>query len=96
MLADERLEENPMSATTTIQQLNRELADKIVSEAKRDPQSPYLGKFVGIANGDIVLIADRMNELGPRLRQAEPDRSKTYWIEIAPDGSEVYHIWGGF
>jgi hypothetical protein len=82
--------------SATIQQLNRDLAGEVVEEAKRDLQSPYRGKFVGIANGQIVLVADRLEEIGPRLRQAEADRSKTYWIEIGLDGTEVYHIWGGF
>lgn len=84
-----------MSATITIQQLNRDLADKVLAEAKQNP-SAFAGKFVGIANGKVVIITDRMDEIGARLRQAEPDRSKTFWIEIGPDGTEVHHIWGGF
>ena len=83
-------------AMPTIQQLNRDLADKLVEEAKQNPQSPYAGKFVGIANGQIVVIANRLDEIGPQLRQAEPDRTKTFWIEIAADGSEVHYIWGGY
>ncbi len=81
--------------SATIQQLNRDRADSVIQEAKQNPHA-YAGKFVGIANGQVVVIADRMEEIGPRLRQVEPDRSKTYWIEIGPDGSEVHHIWGGF
>jgi hypothetical protein len=79
----------------SIQKLNREAADNVLREAKANPQA-YAGKFVGIANGQIVVIADRMEEIGPRLRQVESDRSKTFWIEIGPDGAEVHHIWGGF
>ena len=84
-----------MSATNAIQQLNREAADKVLQEAKDNPQV-YAGKFVGIASGKVVIIANRLDEIGPRLRQVEPDRSKTYWIGIGADGSEVQYIWGGF
>src|SRR5260221_540624 len=75
-----------MSAKSTIQQFNRDLADKLVQEAKQNPQSPYLGKFVGFANGQIVVIADRMNEIGSRLRQAEPDRSRAF-RRLRPDST---------
>lgn len=40
-----------MSATKTIQEQNRELAQKLADEGRDNPQSPYAGKFVGIANG---------------------------------------------
>ena len=42
----------------TIQQLNRDLADKLVAEAKQNPQSPYAGKKVGIAHGRVVVVSD--------------------------------------
>jgi hypothetical protein len=84
--------ENAMSATTTIQQLNREFADKLIEEAKRDPQSPYIWKFVGIANGQIVVVADDLDEGMRRLDQVEPDPSKTFFIEVGHDYDKVYEI----
>jgi hypothetical protein len=42
--------------------MNWELADRINAEAKRDPHSPYAGKFVGIANGRVVAVADTWRE----------------------------------
>ena len=82
-----------MSATTTIQQLNRDLADKLVAEANQNPQSPYAGKKVGIANGQVVIISDDWDEVGSRLRQSEPDSSKRFCIEIGADYSGVHVIW---
>ena len=66
-----------MSTTTPIQQLNRELADKLIAEAKQNPQSPYMWKFVGIANGQIVVVADDLDVAMQHLDRVEPDSAKT-------------------
>jgi hypothetical protein len=42
----------------SIQQLNRDLADKIVEETQQNPQSAYAGKFVGIANCKVIIVTD--------------------------------------
>ena len=76
----------------TIQERNRELADNIMEEAKRTPQA-YPRKFVGIANGQIVLTADSLSEIARRLEQVEPDSSKTFIVEPRRDLSEVHEIW---
>ena len=47
-----------MSAAKNVQDLNRELADQINREARSNPQSPYVNKCVGIANGQVVVVAD--------------------------------------
>jgi hypothetical protein len=47
-----------MPPAKTVQELNREAAPKLVDAARNDPRSAYLGKFVGIANGQVVVIAD--------------------------------------
>ena len=81
-----------MSATTPIQQLNRDLADKLVEEAKQNP-SAFTGKFVGIANGKVVVVTDDLNELGRRLRQADPDPANGFWFEVGRNYNEVQEIW---
>jgi hypothetical protein len=83
-----------MSIANTIQDLNRQLARRINEEARRDPQSPYANKFVGIANGQVVVVADELNELARRLRQVEPDPAKTVSVEASRDYSVVEEIWG--
>lgn len=76
----------------TVQQLNRELGDKILEDAKRNPQA-YPGRYVGIANGKVVVITDDLNELARRLEQAEADPALTYGVEIGRDYGRAYEIW---
>lgn len=74
--------------------LNRELARRINEEAKTNPQSPYVAKFVGIANGEVVVVADDLDDMARRLRQIEPDSTKTFCVEASRDYSVVEEIWG--
>jgi hypothetical protein len=83
-----------MSNSKTIQELNRELAEKLIEDGKTNPHSVYVGKFVGIANGQVVAIADNWDELARRLRQAEPDPRKTFGVEVGRDYDVVEEIWG--
>jgi ubiquinone biosynthesis protein UbiJ len=82
-----------MSASNTVQQRNRELADQINAEARSNPQSPYVNKFVGIANGQVVVVADDLDTMSRRLRQIEPDPRKTFGVEASRDYDEVVEIW---
>ena len=83
-----------MSAAVSLQDRHRELADQINREARSNPQSPYANKFVGIANGQVVVVTDDLDDLAQRLRQAEPDPTKTFGIEASRDYDEVHEIWG--
>jgi hypothetical protein len=76
----------------TVKEINRELAEKIVAQAQRDPRA-YSGKFIGLANGQIVVVTDDLDELDRRLDQAEPDAAKTYIVDLGLDSSKVYNIW---
>lgn len=80
--------------SATIQELNRDLARRINAEARSNPQSPYVNKFVGIANGQVIVVTDDLDELARRLRQAEPDPSRTFGVEASRDYTEVHEIWG--
>ena len=82
-----------MSASRTIQELNRELARRINEEARQDPQSAYANKFVGIANGQVVVVADNLKDVDTRLRQVEPDPRNCFIVEASRDYSEVVEIW---
>ncbi len=86
--------ESIISTADPVQQRNRDLASKINEEAKREPESQYAGKFIGIANGGVVAVTDDLEELVERLRQAEPDPSKTFSFQAGVDYSEVQEIWG--
>src|SRR5438094_871067 len=65
-----------MPTSKTVQELNRELARKLIEAGRNNPQSPYAGKYIGIANGQVVAVADNWDELARQLRQVEPDPSK--------------------
>lgn len=81
-----------MTTSKSIQELNRELADKLAAEGKNNPHAPYAGRFVGIANGQVVVVADNWNDLARRLRQIEPDPSKLFAVEVGRDYDEVQEI----
>lgn len=76
----------------TIEQLNRELADKVLAEARQNPRA-YPGKYVGIANGQVVVVTDDLDELDRRLDQVEPDSVKTCVIEPGLDLGKTHEIW---
>src|ERR1019366_8821481 len=82
-----------MSATADIQQLNRDLADKLVEEAKQYPSSPYAGKKVGIANGKVVVVSENWRDVARQLEKMEPDSSRTFCIDISADYTTVQEIW---
>ncbi len=77
-----------------IQRRNAELADKIYREARSNPHSPYAGKFVGIADGQVVVVADSLDEMMDRLEQIEPDAPRTFSVDTTQDDNEVMEIWG--
>ena len=79
-----------------VQMSNRQLAQTLSDDARSNPQSVYAGKFVGIANGKVVAVADDWDQLARRLLQVEPDPSKSFCLEVGRDYSEVQDIWGPF
>jgi hypothetical protein len=72
---------------------NQNLARQINLEARNNPKSPYAGMFVGIANGQVVAIADNFDAMTRLLRQAEPDARKCFWVEASRDYDEVHEVW---
>ena len=82
-----------MAISKTVEELNRELADRLVAEGRNYPKSIYLGKFVGIANGQVVVVANDLDEMVSRLHQVEPDPSKTFGVEVGRDYDVVEEIW---
>jgi hypothetical protein len=57
----------------TVFELNREVARRIWEEVQADPSSPYAGKVVGIANGQVVLVGDDRDATLRRVREIEPN-----------------------
>jgi hypothetical protein len=83
-----------MAQGNAIASANEQLARQINQEARQDPNSPYAGKLVGIANGRVVVVAETWRDVVERLRQVEPDPTKCYCIEASADYERVEEIWG--
>jgi len=83
-----------MPTSLAVSDLNCELARKINEEARNDPQSPFAGEFVGIVNGQVLEVADDLDELVQRLRQAQANLSQALCLEVGIDYDEVQQIWG--
>ena len=49
--------------------------------------------WVGIANGQVVVVADTLDEMAKRLDAIEPDPSKTFGLAASEDPKEVQYIW---
>jgi len=81
-----------MSVADTVKDLNRELARRINQDARSNLQSPYVSKFVGIANGQVVAVADDLEEMTRQLRQAQADPRQCFWVEASRDYDEVHEI----
>ena len=93
---DSSVVERPnMSTSSTVQQINRELARRINEQTRRNASSPYAGKFVGIVNGQVMVVADNWRDLSRQLRQIEPDPTKCSCIEASADYETVHEIWSG-
>ena len=82
-----------MSALASVENRNRELARQINEEARSNPASPYAGKFVGIANGQVVTVSEDLDEVVRRLRAVEPDPQKAFCVEAGLDYNQVQDIW---
>jgi hypothetical protein len=86
-------ENKTMTPSHTVLPENQELARRINHEARADPKSQYAGKFVGIANGQVVVVADNWRDVSMRLRAIEHDPLKCYCIEASADYDAVHEVW---
>jgi hypothetical protein len=69
--------------------LNCEVARRINREALADPTSPYAGKFVGVANGQVVVVGDDSYVAFRRLLEIEPNSRRCCFFEASRDYSRV-------
>lgn len=77
----------------TIPELNRALADQLCDETKRGVRNYTPGQLVGIANGQIVVVATDLAEVVRRLETVESDAAMTFIVEPARDYDEVHQVW---
>lgn len=76
----------------TIDEINRQLAERIVAQARQNPQS-YPGKFIGIANGQVVIVSDDIDAVDDKVDQVEPDPARTYIVDLTLDENKIEQIW---
>jgi Tfp pilus assembly protein PilP len=84
-----------MQDLVTIVKENTELAERINREARSNPDSPYAGKYVGIANGKVAVVADTLTEAVRQLQQIERNRDRATILQASADYDKVQYI-GGF
>lgn len=82
-----------MEDVSVVQQRNRELAQHINNDARANPQSHFAGKFVGLANGQVVVVADSLDDVVQRLQQVEAEPQRTFCLEAGLDYESVQSIW---
>lgn len=81
-----------MFSLEEVQRINRELGERINDETLKDPNSPYAGKFVGIANGQVVVVTDDGESLYYRLQEIEPDHRRVFCVEASRDYTRVERV----
>lgn len=82
-----------MAQAESILERNQKLAERINQEAKQNPDSPYAGKFVGIVDGQVMVVAETLRETVQRLRQVESDPARCCCIEASYDYDQIHDIW---
>ena len=85
-----------MLPTTAVKKLNQELAERIDKEVRATSQHPYVGKFVAIANGQVVGVKDNLDDAGDLLEEIEPDNQRTLMLEAGVDYDEIEYFWSPF
>jgi hypothetical protein len=73
----------------------RLLGRKINREARSNPNSPYVGKVVGILRGQVVVVADTLDEVAEQMERLEPDPERRFFIDASADYDSTHPIWAG-
>lgn len=76
-----------------MREINAKLADEINVEALRDPTSPYAGKYVGIANGKVIIASDNLDEVAEHLDRLRVDPENAFCIFAGYDYDTPEMIW---
>jgi hypothetical protein len=88
-----RREENTMRTLEEEREQARKLGRQINRDARSNPNSPYAGKVVGILHGEVVIVAETLDEVAEVLERLEPDAQRRYFIDASADYDAQYKIW---
>lgn len=72
---------------------NIELAREINREARRNPASPYADKYVGIAQGKVIVVSKSLEEVLAALNEVAADRDDGLVMETSADYEGPHEIW---
>jgi hypothetical protein len=85
--------ESCMSTLEEEQEKARILSRQINHEARSNPHSPYAGKFVGILHGQVVVVADTLDEVAEILERLEEDPYRRYFVDASADYDSKHDVW---
>ena len=71
----------------------RKLGRQINRDVRSNPNSPYAGKVVGILRGEVVIVAETLDEVADALERLEPDPQRRYFIDASADYGTPHTIW---
>ena len=69
------------------------LSRQINHEARSNPHSPYAGKFVGLLRGQVVVVADTLDEVAEMLECLEADPHRRYFVDASADYDSKHDVW---
>jgi len=82
-----------MSTLEEEQEKARILSRQINHEARSNPHSPYAGKFVGILHGQVIVVADTLDEVAEILERLEADPHRRYFVDASADYDSKHDVW---
>ena len=82
-----------MSTLEEEQEKARILSRQINHEARSNPHSPYAGKFVGILHGQVIVVADTLDEVAEILERLEEDPHCRYFVDASADYDSKHDVW---
>ena len=82
-----------MSTLEEEQEKARILSRQINHEARSNPHSPYAGKFVGILHGQVVVVADTLDEVAETLERLEEDPHRRNFVDASADYDSKRDVW---
>jgi hypothetical protein len=81
-----------MFTLTEEQQRNAVLAQQIHQDARTNPRSPYVGKWVALLHGQIAATADTMEEAIAQLEAQYPGQ-RAFLVDTDADPEIADEIW---
>ena len=73
-------------------QLDAEFGMRLNRETRANPNSPYAGKYVVIADGEIVTVGDSLDEITDNLEAMGRNPSESFYVQASANYDEPMWI----